>query len=131
MTTLDQDQLRRSILLALAQAGEEQDLAAIHTLLNRPQKDVTLLPVVGGLVAGGYLEKVTTPKPSPFPNSPVASGPGRRSSQPVPVRFRLTDEGRKLVKDAAEQAFQSQSESLAGVEADGVESPDEEAEPEA
>ncbi|MBA3708421.1 MAG: hypothetical protein H0W83_06355 [Planctomycetes bacterium] len=120
MTAADHDQLRRSILIALAQTGDEQDLAAIHTLLNRPQKDITLLPVVGHLVAEGFLEKVTTPKPSPFPNSPVASSPGRRSSQPIPVRFRLTDQGRQLVKDAAEQAFLVQSESLAEIDADDL-----------
>ena len=122
MTTSDHDQLRRSILIALAQSGDEQDLAAIHTLLNRPQKDVTLLPVVGHLVADGFLEKVTTPRPSPFPNSPVASSQGRQSSQPIPVRFRLTEEGRNLVKDAAEQAFLIQSESLADIDADSIES---------
>ncbi|MBA2480361.1 MAG: hypothetical protein H0V44_06845 [Planctomycetes bacterium] len=130
MSHVEQDQLRRSILLALAQAGE-QDLAAIHTLLNRPQKDVSLLPVVGGLVAGGFLEKVSTPRPSPFPNAPVASTPGRRSSQPIPVRFRLTDEGRKLVKEAAEQAFQHQAELLAGVDAETSPDAEDDSEPEA
>jgi hypothetical protein len=93
------EQLRQQILRTLEQAGE-QELAAIHTLLNRPQKDVSILPVVGGLVSGGYLEKVTTPRPSPFPNSPVSADRQRRGSQPVPVRFRLTDQGRELLRAA-------------------------------
>jgi hypothetical protein len=91
--------LRQQILRALEQAGE-QELAQIHTLLNRPQKDVSLLPLVGGLVANGYLEKVTTPRPSPFPNSPLAAATPRRGSQPVPVRFRLTDQGREMLRAA-------------------------------
>jgi hypothetical protein len=91
--------LRQQILRTLEQAGE-QDLAALHQLLNRPQKDVTILPIVGGLVSGGFLEKVTTPKPSPFPNAPVSAAPQRRGSQPVPVRFRLTEQGRELLRAA-------------------------------
>lgn len=91
--------LRQQILRTLEQAGE-QDLAAIHTLLNRPQKDVSLLPIVGSLVSGGFLEKVTTPRASPFPNAPVSAAQPRRGSQPVPVRFRLTDQGRELLRAA-------------------------------
>jgi hypothetical protein len=100
MTDANQSEtLRQQILRTLEQAGE-QDLAALHQMLNRPQKDVTILPIVGGLVSGGFLEKVTTPKPSPFPNAPVSAAQQRRSSQPVPVRFRLTDQGRELLRAA-------------------------------
>ncbi len=108
--------LRQAILSALAQTGAEQDLASIHTLLNRPQKDITLLPVVGSLVTGGYLEKVTS-KTSPYPNAPVGSSPRQRSGQPSPVRFRLTEQGRELLKNSAASAFQTQASSIDGAEA--------------
>ena len=120
----DPEVLRQAILRALAQVGVEQDLASIHTLLNRPQKDITLLPVVGGLVMGGYLEKVTSPHDSQYPNAPVGSSPRQRSGHPSPVRFRLTDQGRELLKSSAANAFQTQASSLDGAEAEAGEDED-------
>ena len=84
--------LRIEVLRTLSQHGE-QELAAIHTLTNRPQKDISLLPIVGALVNDGLVEKVTTPRAAPqFPTQP------RRHTAPIPVRFRITDAGRKLLQ---------------------------------
>lgn len=88
------EMVRTAVLRALDQSPDAQDLAAIHTLLNRPQKDISLLPIVGGLVSAGYVEKV-----APTRDSANHAHPSRRG-QPVPVRFRITEQGRVALQSA-------------------------------
>jgi hypothetical protein len=87
---------RTEVLRVLHQHGE-QELAAIHSLCNRPQKDISLLPIVGKLVNDGLIEKVTAPRPG-HPLLPPGPMRSQRDSRPVPVRFRITDAGRKLLQ---------------------------------
>jgi len=93
----DPDALRLQILSALEPASDGQDLSVIHLLLNRSRRDTSMLPVMGALVSGGYLEKVAQLAVSSA-NAPIGSRP-RRAGPPAPIRFRLTDAGRLLLKD--------------------------------
>ena len=93
----DPDALRLQILSALEPASDGQDLSVIHLLLNRSRRDTSMLPVRGALVSGGYLEKVAQLAVSSA-NAPIGSRP-RRAGPPAPIRFRLTDAGRLLLKD--------------------------------
>ncbi len=48
--------LRDQILAALRDGP--RDLAQIHTALNMPQKDLSILPVIGKMVADGTVVKL-------------------------------------------------------------------------
>jgi len=92
------DALRLQILNALEPASDGQDLSVIHLLLNRSRRDTSMLPVMGALVSGGYLEKVAQPAVSSA-NAPIGGSRQRRAGPPAPVRFRLTAAGRTLLQD--------------------------------
>jgi len=96
---LTSEALRLQILNALEPASDGQDLTVIHLLLNRSRRDTSMLPVMGALVTGGYLEKVST-SPEHSPNGPLTASRQRRHGPPSPVRFRLTAAGRLLLQDA-------------------------------
>lgn len=61
-------------------------LAEIHTLLNRPQKDVSILPMIGALVASGKVVKVERQLPE-LPDYLERHLP----SAPAPIRFALPE----------------------------------------
>jgi len=85
MTAPSLDPRQQHILEVLEDAGASQDLAAIRQLLHQSSRADELMPLVGGLVVAGYLQKV--------PGRPDARrGPADRSYQAV--QFRLTDQGR-------------------------------------
>jgi len=92
------DALRLQILNALEPASDGQDLSVIHLLLNRSRRDTSMLPVMGALVSGGYLEKVSQPAVSSA-NAPIGGSRQRRAGPPAPIRFRLTAAGRMLLRD--------------------------------
>jgi hypothetical protein len=102
--SLESDALRLQILSALEPTSDGQDLSVIHMLLNRSRRDTSMLPVMGALVSGGFLEKVSAANAN-SPNAPLNGSRQRRAGgPPQPVRFRLTEAGRILLQDARQSS---------------------------
>jgi len=85
MTTAPLDPRQQQILTVLEDVGAAQDLAAIRQLLHQSARADEVMPLVGGLVTAGYLQKVS--------GSPGAQRrPADRTYHAV--QFRLTEQGR-------------------------------------
>jgi len=89
MTTAPLDSRQHQILKVLDDVDASQDLASIRQLLHESPRADEVMPLVGGLVTAGYLQKVT--------GSPSAQRrPADRSYHAV--QFRLTEQGRAQLR---------------------------------
>nr|MBA3710755.1 hypothetical protein [Planctomycetota bacterium] len=99
MNPLDAQQLKLSIIQALEQTPDGQNLETIHETIHRPRRDLTVLPQVSALVTGGLIEKVA-PARTDTANQAIGAKSRRPSGPPHSVRFRLTQDGRSMLAEA-------------------------------